>query len=374
MPSLAGRARDGPDRAGLAAAMPTPCWRPSRQPSGRSFWPGRTFPAAGPRAAGEARKATGTPVVTAESPRGIADATLGAFPEVTHQRRPDRVAGQGARFHHPLGIGSDVRSRRSADLDRSRGASRRPRGQREGGAIARRLRGGRLLRRATPWLRARVGRGAAGRLAARGPRGDRRSAGPGGRSLADCRAIAPGRGIPRLAPDLARDPGRRPGLRRRRVCPVGTEPAAGEPAPGQRRRRLHRELAAVRTFAGLLDPAAPSSPCWATARSASILRVRDGRATPPAVRGDPRQRRLLERRAPDTDAATTAPLGRMAARFCLPARIRWCRPSASRRAGRAPASCRPPWSGRWPSGKPACINVMVESVAAPVVRGGDVAA
>ena len=47
--------------------------------------------------------ATGAPAVIMESPRGIADATLGAFADLMQARRPDRAARQGARFHHQMG-------------------------------------------------------------------------------------------------------------------------------------------------------------------------------------------------------------------------------------------------------------------------------
>ena len=63
--------------------------------------------------------ATGAPAVIMESPRGIADATLGAFPDLDQARRPDRAARQGARLHHQMGGGPGVRSGRAPDRDRS---------------------------------------------------------------------------------------------------------------------------------------------------------------------------------------------------------------------------------------------------------------
>ena len=69
--------------------------------------------------------ATGAPAVIMESPRGIADATLGAFADLDQARRPDRAARQGARLHHQMGDRPGVRSGRAADRDRSgRGAGR----------------------------------------------------------------------------------------------------------------------------------------------------------------------------------------------------------------------------------------------------------
>ena len=63
--------------------------------------------------------ATGAPAVIMESPRGIADATLGAFPDAHQARRPDRAARQGARLHHQVGDRPSVRSRRADHCHRS---------------------------------------------------------------------------------------------------------------------------------------------------------------------------------------------------------------------------------------------------------------
>ena len=88
----------------------------------------RSFPMSSGRALlARLEAATQAPAVIMESPRGIADATLGAFSDLVRARRPDRAARQGARLHHQVGGGPGIRSGRAADRDRSRGRAGRAR-------------------------------------------------------------------------------------------------------------------------------------------------------------------------------------------------------------------------------------------------------
>ena len=78
--------------------------RDRRLPSGRSSSPARSCrTSAAARCCNRLEAATGAPAVIMESPRGIADATLGAFADLVASRRPDRAARQGARLHHADG-------------------------------------------------------------------------------------------------------------------------------------------------------------------------------------------------------------------------------------------------------------------------------
>ncbi len=70
----------------------------------------------------ELEKAVQVPVVLMESPRGINDATLGAFSDAAQGDRPDRAAGQAARLHAEMGA-----SRRSSRTPAASSASIRKR-------------------------------------------------------------------------------------------------------------------------------------------------------------------------------------------------------------------------------------------------------
>ena len=82
----------------------------------------RPFMLAGPqlanrdraRSAGAPRGRDRVPTAIMESPRGIADATLGAFADADPPRRPDRAARQGARLHAEVRRAAGVRCRRAA--------------------------------------------------------------------------------------------------------------------------------------------------------------------------------------------------------------------------------------------------------------------
>ena len=98
-------------------------WRPGRhrlrQAAGH-FCAARTFGVAGRALLKRLEEATNVPVVIIESPRGLADATLGAFADLVRRADLDRAVGQGTRFHDPLG-GRAGLSRRTCALivDRS---------------------------------------------------------------------------------------------------------------------------------------------------------------------------------------------------------------------------------------------------------------
>ena len=92
--------------------------------------------------------ATGAPAVIMESPRGIADATLGAFSDLV--RRADLIVllGKALDFTTKLGDRPGVRSGRAADRDRS--GRRAGRARREGEWTAARARLHRRCRAAPP--------------------------------------------------------------------------------------------------------------------------------------------------------------------------------------------------------------------------------
>src|SRR5262249_46328890 len=110
-----------------------------------------------------------------------------------------------------LGCVADVRSAAETLIVRASGGTRDDRWRREAGAA----------------LGQRPGRGGAAGLAA------------GGRA-------APGGSVPRAPPVRRARSGHGAGGRRRRVCPVGPEHAAGAPPAGEWRRRRDRVLASVR--------------------------------------------------------------------------------------------------------------------------------
>ena len=109
---------------------------PSPARSGRSIIAGPQMSnVAGRALLARLEAATGAPAVIMESPRGIADATLGAFPDLIAACRPDRAARQGARLHHQMGRRAGVRSGCAGHRHRSRrGAGRTRRAKRKASA------------------------------------------------------------------------------------------------------------------------------------------------------------------------------------------------------------------------------------------------
>ena len=174
---------------------------------------------------------TKAPAVIMESPRGIADATLGAFPDLV--RRVDLIVLLGKALDFTTG-GHRVRlrSRRATDRDRSRGGAGRARRQREGRPVADRLYRRRPERRRDAHRPRRKHQDTRRRLAGRGPRCARPAARRMGHVVcADAGPTAPGRGLPRACA-LCRTTCRHGSdLRRRGVCPMGPEHAARAPAP-----------------------------------------------------------------------------------------------------------------------------------------------
>ncbi len=144
-------------------------------------------------------------------------------------------------------------------------------------------------------------------------------------------------------------------LRRRRVRPMGPEHAAGPPPHDQRRRRLDRRLAVVRAARrGWPSRRRRSSPCWATARSASIIAefetaVRRNLPFVAMLGNDA----LLERREPDPAARLRR---RAHARLRSPARALRPGGGGARRPRRAwssaPRICRARSSARSPAASP----------------------
>ena len=253
---------------------------------------------------GRLETATQAPAVILESPRGIADATLGAFSDLV--RRADLIVliGKALDFTTRWVSGSafDPAVRLIA-IDP------------EAALVERAVRemDGRLVLGSIADVRA-AAETLVARAAAMKPRdgGWLRQA----RAALDNRPAAwasivsqtPGRLHPAqvfraLRPYVERDPDTVLDLRRRRVRPMGPEHAAGAPPHDQRRRGLDRRLALVRERG-----AACRAECADLRRAGrrhdrvSFVRIRNGGAAQAAVRRGARQRRAVERREPDPAA------------------------------------------------------------------------
>ena len=313
-----------------------------------------------------------------ESPRGFNDATLGAFADVDPPRRPDRAAGQGARLH------AEVRRARRRSMprcrwivDRSRGGAGRSRDpRRKAGALAFGCIADTRPRRRdadprAPRARARASAAGSPRRARCSTTGRRRGRRWPRRRRASCIPIEVFRA---LRPYRRARSRHRADLRRRRVRAVGAERAAGRAARHDQRRRPARSASSL-PMACAARVVEPSAPVFVGAGRRHIRlphgRVRDRGAAQPALRRGRRHRRALERREQAAGAATTARTARSAASCCRPATTSWWRRWAGtanwcERADELPGAIERSLA----SGKPACINVMIESIPAPLVRAG----
>ena len=358
--------RRWPTRLRMKSSPPS---RPPRGPSSSPVRRCRTSAAAHCWRGSKPRPAA--PAVIMESPRGIADATLGAFSDLVQARRPDRAARQGARLHHAMGHGPGVRSGGAADRDRSgrRRWSSAPR-RKWTAAYDRQHRRQRRRRRDADRSRRRE-KTRDGGLAQRSARRARQ---PPGRvaqhRVANAGPSASRTGVPRAAPFVERDPDTV------LICDGGEFAQWGQSMLPVRRRMINGVAGSI---GGALSFA---------------IAARLRRAEGAGVRGARRRHhRLPHCRIRD----------RGAARSCRSSRC-----SATTRGGtpKAKSSCReygaqaharlralPARYDRvvaalgghgehveraedlpgaieraLASGKPACINVMIESIAAPAIR------
>jgi acetolactate synthase I/II/III large subunit len=241
--------------------------------------------------------ATGAPTVVLESPRGMADATLGAFPELA--RRADLLVllGKALDFTVKWASGSAVDPAVNViAIDPDEEMVERAR-QEKGAALVHACVAD--ARNAAETLIAQAtGRppGDGAWLAAARSAFDNRPAGWATLASQTAGRLHPAEVFRALRPFVERDPDARANLRRRRVRAMGASHAAGGPPVDQRRGGLDRRVAAV-CARGANDRAARVGVRRAGRRHRRVpyLGVRNRRAAQPAVCRNSRQRRALER-------------------------------------------------------------------------------
>ena len=373
-PARLGVRRRGRSRSRIAPP-PRIRGRACRARSGPWSWPGRS--SATPaicRCCARSRRRLGVPVVPMESPRGINDPRLGAFAEVLRQADLIVLLGKALDFTLRFGDAPFVDPAcRFIAIDPEEALIER---------VARE-KGERLacsaVADAAPAAHALIERAPAGADAPRAP-GQRevaraiayRPAGLGDARLARARQGASRSSFAAALSAVLDTPARRhPGVRRRRDRAMAAGHAVARAAHHQRPRRLDRRLDPVRHRRARRRTRQAPVIAVHGRRHVRLPHggVRHGRALRAAVRGGRRQRRRLERRAPDPAARVRRGTARTAA-SCCPRATTWWRRRSAVTASWSPAAgeLAPALERALASGKPACVNVMIERVPAPIIR------